>query len=86
MSLRQYTTSIPMIAVGRTLPRYKTKEGTFLLNIINGKNLVRVVTEAIIIMRVMLCILSLRIYLIDRKNECYKNHRWYQEVFFTKDN
>ena len=47
--LRQYTTSIPIIEYGKTLPRYFIYSGVSLsLNIQNGKNLNNAVTIAII--------------------------------------
>jgi len=47
--LKQYTTSNPIIAVGKTFPRYITNFGVFLFsgNNTNGKNRVTIVPRAI---------------------------------------
>lgn len=50
ISLRQYTTSIPIIAAGKTFPRYVIIPGVFLPfeKITKGANRIPIVTSAII--------------------------------------
>ena len=44
-SFIQYTTSIAIAHIGRTLPRYMTKEGVLFLNMIKGRNLMAMVVR-----------------------------------------